>query len=693
MVPANTDKMRGLLTIIFSVFALITSGQNVPFEKDQFPNDKDGYKDARDNLKDGDKIFEQGQAYYNLAIPFYEKAQEFNPNNGELNFKLGLCYLHSPEKSRCLDLFLKSFELTPDYDPFNINYLIARGYHLSEDWDTAVTFYERQILEMGKQKASQEEFKTIRKHLSEAMNGKELVQNPVRVWIDNLGPNVNSEWPEYAPLISTDESLLILTGRRSSSTGGLTDEMDGLPFEDLYFSQNIAGDWTPLANLGDKVNGSGHDASSGLAPDGKVLFVFRGTIKGGGDVYVSRDSKDGWTKPKVLGKYINSKSHESAVALSYDQNELYFVSEKPGGYGGKDIYVSKWDDRKEEWGEGENLGPIINSPYNEDGVFIHPDGKTLYYSSKGHNTMGGNDIFYSEKTDGAWGTPVNIGYPINTPDDDVFFVVAADGRTAYYSSIREEGYGEKDIYRITFLGPEKQPVLNVEDQLFAESQEKVLELALQPAVKIKTSKMVLLKGLVLDEETDLPITASIDLIDNSTSEVLATFTSDDEDGSYLVSLPTGRNYGLNFHADNYLFNSLNFDLPDSATYKEVYKIIRLKRIKIGKSIILRNIFFDFDKFTLRPESEAELSRLNDLLVENPNIKVEISGHTDSFGQDDYNQELSENRAKAVVDYLIDKGIPKARMVYAGYGESQPVETNETDEGRQENRRTEFKIIE
>jgi len=681
------------LSIVLCITSIVILAQDIPFDKKMFPNDKDGFKDARDNIKEGDRFFEEGEPFYNLAIPYYEKANDFNPNNAALNFKLGLCYLESPNKRKCLKYFKKSYELNPELDPLNINFLIARGYHLNEEWDKALEYYSSQLNEMAGYDVTEEQYRNIRKHHQEALNGKELVQNPVRVWIDNLGPTVNSEWPEFAPLISTDERIMILTARRPNSTGELIFELDGLPYEDLYYTQNVEGDWTPLANMGDKVNTSGHDATSGLAPDGKVLFVFRGTVKGGGDVYVARDEEDGWSKPKALGKYINTDYHESAVALSYDQNDLYFISDKPGGIGGRDIYVSRWNDDKEEWGEAENLGPVVNSPYNEDGVFIHPDGKTIYFSSKGHNSMGGSDIFYTEQVNGQWTKPVNIGYPINTPDDDVFFVVAADGRTAYYSSIRDEGYGEKDIYRITFLGPEKQPVLNMEEKLFTDSEEKILELPVQPPVKIKTSKMVLLKGLVLDEETDEPVVANIDLIDNKTSEVLATFKSDAEDGSYLVSLPVGRNYGLNFNADEYLFNSLNFDLPDSADFKEVYKIIRLKKIKIGKSIILRNIFFDFDKFTIRSESEAELTRLYELLQENPDIKVEISGHTDNRGDDDYNQKLSENRAKAVVDWLINKGIPQSRMIYAGYGEKEPVATNETDEGRQENRRTEFKIIE
>ena len=682
-----------LILSFFSAFNLFAQG-DIAFEKDNFPGDKDGFKDARFFLKEGDKIFEEGNmSYANLALPFYEKAYAFNPNSADLNYKLGVCYLYSPVKRKCLEYFEKSYALNPAYDSYNIEYLLARGYHLNEKWDLAIKAYEKQLVVLRNEGATNEEFEVIRKNLEEAQNGKALSSEKVRVWIDNLGPSINSEAPEYAPLISTDESILIITARRENTVGGLKDAMDNLPYEDLYISHNKAGNWTPLQNMGEDVNSSGHDASSGLSPDGKMLFVFRGTAKGGGDVFMSEVEQEEWSKPRALGKYINTNAHESAVALSYDGNELYFVSEKEGGIGGKDIYVSRWNAQKEDWNEAQNLGAVVNSQYDEDGVFLHPDGNTLYFSSKGHNSMGGNDIFYSEKVNGQWTKPKNIGYPINTPDDDVFFVVAADGRTAYYSSIRDEGYGEKDIYRITFLGPEKEPVLNTEDQLLVGSDEKNLDVALQPEVKVRTSRMVLLKGLVIDDKSSQPVSAAIDLIDNNTSEVLATFKSNEVSGDYLVSLPAGRNYGLNVNADGYLFNSMNFNLPDTAVFKEIYKVVRLKKIKIGESIVLRNIFFDYNQFTVRSESEAELARLYELLSENPTIKVEISGHTDDVGGDTYNQKLSQDRAKAVVDHLVAKGIPAERLLYAGYGESQPLARNDTPEGRQENRRTEFKIIE
>jgi outer membrane protein OmpA-like peptidoglycan-associated protein len=324
---------------------------------------------------------------------------------------------------------------------------------------------------------------------------------------------------------------------------------------------------------------------------------------------------------------------------------------------------------------------------------MHPDGKTLYFSSKGHQTMGGYDIFKAVYEDGMWSEPENMGYPINTPDDDVFFVMSASGKHGYYSSIKKEGKGEKDIYKITFLGPEKQPVLNTEDNLLASLSHPVSETVIEEAVEIKTVALTILKGTVKDAITLEPLESMIDLVDNEENKVIANFKSNSKTGKYLVSLPAGKNYGIAVSAENYLFHSENFDIPLASGYAEIVKDVLLKKIAVGSKIVLKNIFFDFDQATLRDESMSELGRLYELLVEVPTLKIEISGHTDSKGSDPYNQKLSEKRAKSVVDYLIGKGISKSRLTYRGAGEAEPVATNDTEEGMQMNRRTEFKVLE
>lgn len=316
----------------------------------------------------------------------------------------------------------------------------------------------------------------------------------------------------------------------------------------------------------------------------------------------------------------------------------------------------------------------------------------MYFSSQGLNTMGGYDIFKSTLVNGIWTDPVNLGYPINTPDDDVFFAISASGKHGYYSSFNASGYGEKDIYIITFLGDEKPMLLNNEDNLLASAAEPVKERVIAPPVAITTAQITILKGVITDEKTGQPLEAAIELVDNDKNEVIANFKSNSTTGKYLVSLPSGKNYGIAVKADGYLFHSENFTIPATASYQEITKDIALKKFDVGSKIVLKNIFFDFDKATLRKESTNELERLTKLLNDMPSLKIEISGHTDSKGNAAYNQTLSDARSKSVVDYLIAKGIAADRLTHKGYGLTQPIATNDTEEGRQLNRRTEFKII-
>jgi outer membrane protein OmpA-like peptidoglycan-associated protein len=440
--------------------------------------------------------------------------------------------------------------------------------------------------------------------------------------------------------------------------------------------------------MGSPINTDENDATAGISPDGQTLYVYRGDH--GGDIYESHLKGATWTKPDHMSSKINTSYHETSVTLGPDGKTLYFVSDRPGGFGDRDIYKTIADE-KGKWGDAINLGPVINTQYGEEGVAMQADGKTLYFSSQGHNTMGGYDIFKSVYDGTKWSVPENLGYPINTPDDDVFFSISASGKHGYYTSIRKGGYGEKDIYLITFLGAEKPVVQSNEDDLLAGSKSAVADVMMTAAVAVKTPKVTLLKGVITDSTTHKPLEASIELVDNKKNTVIASFTSNSETGKYLVSLPAGVNYGIAVKTDGYLFYSANFDIPDTANYIVVTKNVALQPINIGDRIVLRNIFFDFDKATLRSESTSELDRLINLLTTYGTLKIEISGFTDNKGSAEYNQRLSESRAKSVVDYLIAHGIASGRLTYKGYGMEQPIATNETDEGRQLNRRTEFKI--
>ncbi|SNC75299.1 WD40-like Beta Propeller Repeat [Hymenobacter gelipurpurascens] len=670
--------------LAFLLLASATQAQNVEFSKDRFGNDKDGLKAALKEIKAGDEWYEMDPPRYEQALGHYLAAQKFNPNNAELNLRIGDSYLHSGFKPRALEYLQKAYQLNPDVDP-RIHYLLGRGLHLNAKWTEAIAEYKRATPASGSKNTAA--FTTdIQKKIRECENGKKLAAKPSRVFIDNAGPGVNSPYPDYGPVITADESVILFTSRRDNSTGGQHDPETGGFFEDIYqSSRNSQGEWSAARNLGDPVNTDGHDATVGLAPDGQRMLVYM--EDNGGDLHEADLRGVQWRKPQKLGSRINSRSHESSAAYTPDGRSLYFVTDKEGGLGSRDIYKIEIDGR----GQAVNLGSTINTQYGEEGVFLHPDGKTMYFSSEGHNSMGGYDIFKSVYENGKWSAPENLGWPINTPDDDVFFVISASGRHGYYSSFRDDGLGSKDIYQITFLGAEKQPLLSQEDQLLASRVQPVKETLLAPPVAIASAQVTILKGTVTDDKTKEPLEATIDVIDNSRNQVIASFRANAQSGRYLVSLPSGINYGIVVRQEGYLFHSENFDLPAGAAYSEVVKDIALKKLDVGVKVVLNNIFFDFDKATLRKESTSELERLQKLLTETPALRLEISGHTDNVGNAAYNKDLSQRRAKAVVDYLVQNGISKDRLTFAGYGDTQPVAPNTTKAGRQLNRRTEFKV--
>lgn len=692
-------KTQNLLRGLFIALCILTwnlefgtwngFSQNVEFTKDNFKDNKDGMKAAVKNIKQGDEFYNNGTMFYKKALEFYLMASAFNPNNDELNFKIGKCYLFSSFKYKSLSFLQKAFSLNAKIDA-DIHLLLADAYHYNLEWDKAIDEYNTYKKNIPpKKKDVSTLLVQINKKIEECNNGKELVKKPIRVWIDNLGVSVNTKYPEYGPIISADESVLMFTSRRDNTTGAQVDESLGEYFEDIYVSYKTPKGWSSAVNIGPPINTPEHDATVALSPDGQTLYIYKDD-KGDGNIYECKIKGDKWSKPDKLPKPINTDSHESNASLTYDGKTLYFVSNRPGGIGGRDIYYCT-KNAKGKWDKAVNIGTTINTPYNEEGVVMMPDGKTMYFSSQGHNSMGGYDVFRSVFENGQWSKPENIGYPINTADDDVFFVMSASGKHAYFSSIKNDGFGDKDVYMITFLGPEKQIVMNTEDNLIASITSPVSETVIAPVVAIKTSKVTILKGVVTDAATKQPLEASIELVDNQLNVVIADFASNAKTGKYLVSLPSGKNYGIAVKANNYLFHSENLNIPDTANFQEIVKNIELKSLAVGSTIVLNNIFFDFDKATLRPESQNELDRLVKLLNDYPSMKIEISGHTDNKGSATYNQTLSENRSKSVVDYLISKSINKARLTYKGYGLTVPIASNDTDEGRQLNRRTEFKI--
>ncbi len=483
----------------------MSAQQSVAFEKKNFPNDVKGFKQAMDSIEAGQKYYKMGPSRYYMAIPYFLAAERFNPDNDQLNYLIGLCMIshNSAFKTNALPYLQKAYKLNPAVTP-DIHYLLGRAYHLDMEWETAKQEYSSYLQTLD-QKKNPDQIADTKKKIEECNNGEILVKTPSRVFIDNLGTNVNTQVPEYSALISADESELIFTSKRPNTIGGKIDEEGGQFMEDLYVSYYKNGAWSQATDMGAPINTDENDATAGLSNDGQTLYIYRGS--NGGDIYESHLKGVTWTKPEKLSNKINTDAQETSVSLGPDGKTLYFVSDKPGGFGDKDIYMST-QDAKGRWQEPVNLGPVINTKYAEEGVSMQADGKTLYFSSKGHNTMGGYDIFKSVYSNGHWSDPENLGYPINTPDDDVFFSISASGKHGYYSSVRKEGHGENDLYMITFLGPEKPVVQSNEDDLLA-GQGSVADVMMTAAVAVNTPKITLLKGIITDSMTHKPIEASI----------------------------------------------------------------------------------------------------------------------------------------------------------------------------------------
>ncbi len=610
------------------------------------------------------------------ALPLYLKLDSIAPENSLYQYRTGICYYNSHYKNRALAYFEKAKRMKME-DP-ELDIYLARTYHYAHQFDEAINYYEKfkrrkvdttAIIEKEDDTQDMREIHFAEKHIDRYIQmcrtGKELMEDSLYLVIENIGANINTIYPDYVPVVSADESVLIFTSRRNTTTGGKIDVLDNHYYEDVYIAHKDSntGKWGSPLNMGNHINNSLHDACIGLSPDGQKLFIYRSNSSknSSGDIYISRLEGTKWSEPVMMDKKINSPGWEPSATISADEKTIYFTSDRPGGFGGTDIYMIKFLGDT-VWSEPINMGATINTEFNEDAPYIHPDNVTLFFSSKGHRTIGGYDIFTTvfDVASTTWSTPENAGYPINTADDDIYFIWSADGTKGYFSSWRDDTYGEKDIYIIH-----------------------------RPEGK---SNLLVMKGKVFDKETKKHLSASITIIDKETGVSIGKFNSNSSNGKYVLTLPHGGNYSVSIEIDGYLTHTEDIKVPKKNPFFELRKDFYLNQLKVGSVLVFNNIFFDFDKALLRKDSDADLKKILDFLLQYPDFKVEISGHTDSKGNDRYNQRLSERRGAAVVKYMIKNGITKERLVAKGYGETKPVAPNETDEGRQFNRRTEMKIL-
>jgi len=675
-----------LVMALLAAIAFSASAQNVEFTRSAFPNDPDGLREASRNLRTGENLFYQGGGRTLESIDYLLKAHAFNPNNGRLNYLIGQALLQTIDYPQAVEYLEKARTL--GYPDPEVYFFLAEAYHVNKDFHKAIELYATFRQQLLPQELALRR-QIIEKRVAQCQHGISLVASPARVYIDNLGSGINSSYDDYSPKLLPGDEQMFFTSRRPLESKARIDRIDYKYFENILIAEKTGDQWRATGHAGNTLNRRNHSAVAAISHDGLTMIVYNGSK--GGDLFISEFTKGKWSKPSRLRNGINSRHQETSAALSADGNTLYFISDRPGGYGGKDIWFT-YKDRRGRWLEPMNLGPVVNTEYDEEGLYLTPDGETLYFSSKGHNSMGGYDIFSSTWANGRWNEPVNLGYPINSPANDLFFRPTSDGETAYFSSLRAGGQGGSDLYKVTFMGPEKPVINQMQNEPIASRARPNMGIFLDQTTP-PIPPMTLLRGRVLNDETGEPLLANLELYDNEQEELLATFATNPETGAYFISLPGGKNFGISVQAEDFLFHSENINITETDVFTEIINDIRLKRVEVGTTIVLRNIFFDTGSASLRPESYAELGVLYKLLEDNPKIKIEISGHTDNVGSAALNQRLSQDRARAVVDFLTERGTAPDRLTYKGYGFSRPVATNDTPEGRQLNRRTEFEIIE
>lgn len=592
-----------------------------------------------------------------LAENRLNEALKADQNFIEAWLLLGDLYMEVGKPTEAIAAFKKAIVIDPTFFP--PAYGILGGLLYDEGfYDEAVANFSSAL----KAENIRPELRNqLKKKLERAEFATNAIKNPHHITLNNLGPNINTADDEFVNSIRLDGQLLLFTRKFQSDPNA-----DNTSFEEGFFISSITEEtWTSAQPYELAWKSIGNMGALAFSPDGNALyFAGCGWSSGLGscDIYMSKLISDEWTLPKNLGKNLNSSAWDSQPSVSADGKELYFVSNRSGGFGGSDLYKSiLLEDGN--WSKPINLGDQLNTSGNEMAPYIHPDGKTLYFSSDGHLGLGGSDIFLSRKDEAdRWSKPVNMGVPINSLTNEINLIVDASGNQAYLSAKSESGFGGYDIY--TFSLPEA----------------------------LKPNPVSFVKAIVLDAETSMPLVAEYELKLLQTAETTLSGTTSKKEGSMIAALIRGNNYGLYIKKEGYLFHSESFILDSTSSDKPFLIEVRLQSIKKNSKIVLNNIYFDLNKSVLKPESNNELMVLAKFLKDNSNIRIELSGHTDNTGSEKFNLQLSKERAESVLSFLVKQGIEKSRIETKGYGSLIPISSNETEEGRRLNRRTELQIL-
>ncbi len=625
------------------------------------------------------KLYEEGRNAYaseNLAEAeeLLMKALDREPGFMEAMLLLGDLY-HS-QKLWDKELTILDRALTVDSTFFVPTwYNAGMAAYNAEKYEEALHYFDRYLSLSDNENA----VKRAQAMIGRVTFVKEALENPYDIELKSAGSGVNSELHEYWPSVTADEQTMVITVLRPRDMQLYREKGDQLPRNSVFFQEDFymshadsTGKWQERHLLMGHLNTDSNEGAQTLSADGNWMFFTgcgRSDSKGSCDIYFSAKTSYGWSAPVNIGAPVNSPFWESQPHFSADGRTLFFISARGGGEGGKDIWQATLagidDEGVPYFGDLKNLGPVINTPGDENSPFLHHDGKTLYFSSNGHLGMGGMDLFVSRLDSvGEWSDPVNMGYPINSSNDEIGLIVTARGDKAYFSTDGQEaGIGAKDIY--SFQLPE--------------------ELRPEPVLYVK--------GKVYDVETEEVLPAEFELKSLQSGKTIITSRGSSFTGEFLVSLPSGGEYAFKADHPGYLFYSGNFNLSGAHPVDKPYHLdIGLQPIREGASVRLENVFFETDSYTLDPRSKVELQEVVEFLNDNPQVRIMLEGHTDNVGSEAYNLNLSENRARSVYEYLLKQGIEKSRMEYQGFGLSQPIDTNQTEEGRAQNRRTEMRIL-
>ena len=573
-----------------------------------------------------DKLF--SEPYFQLGR-LYEQNRQFG--NAILNYEKAV---NAQEKTSVTEIAAQQ---------------VGQLYLKKGEYKMALVFLEKGI---GAVTASnQKRYKTRIDNCKFALDAinKPLIINPLE-----LPKSVNKFQSQYFPVMTADRETLIYTGNQ---------DLD----ENLYVASIKDKIWTEPVSISEKINTKENEGTATISADGRTLvFTSCGGKKGFGscDLFISYKQGDNWTSPRNLGLGVNSPEWESQPSLSADGRTLYFVSDRKGSLGKRDIWVSKLDSTN-MWAKAANLGNPINTIEDDLSPFIHANGKTLFFASEGHVGMGGLDLYFTENQQDKWKNPENLGYPLNTFEDQVALFITADGKKAYYSLERDQ----EDKYR----------------------RAKIVEIEVPESLQSKFKATSFLKGVVYDAKTKQKLQADIELISLKNNELVGKINSDSQTGTYTSVLTSGGDYAVFVSKKGYFFKSLNFDFSDKIGLDKILDI-SLEPIKKEAKEILNNIFFDTAKWDLKSESTVELDKLVALLKANPDLPIEISGHTDDVGKDADNLLLSQKRAKSVVDYLAQKGVNILKIKAEGYGKTRPYLPNSSEENRKLNRRIEVKFL-